>query len=124
MVSGIVDRLHRLWTQPGQTLRGRVNHRTREPLLKNSQDLLQGLAESCLAVNIIVNIMKLRNCLLSVIKVGGPPPVSALAARRGLDDHVIAGYALRTASALEESGFYDRSGAVPCFGRGREHGEF
>src|SRR5262249_2166316 len=40
MVSGIDDRLHRLWTQPGQTLRGRVNHPTREPLLKNSQDLL------------------------------------------------------------------------------------
>src|SRR6476660_8527964 len=33
MVSGIDDRLHRLRTQPGQTLRGRVNHRTREPLL-------------------------------------------------------------------------------------------
>src|SRR5215468_2648154 len=38
MVSGIDDRLHRLWTQPGQTLRGRVNHRTREPLLKYSQN--------------------------------------------------------------------------------------
>src|SRR5947199_9853201 len=31
MVSGINDRLYRLWTRPGQTLRGRVNHRTREP---------------------------------------------------------------------------------------------
>src|SRR5215467_6716101 len=29
-VSGIVDRLHRLWNRPGQTLRGRVNHRARE----------------------------------------------------------------------------------------------
>src|SRR5262245_30355596 len=28
MVSGIDDRLHRLWTPPGQTLRGHVNHRT------------------------------------------------------------------------------------------------
>src|SRR5262249_25107996 len=40
MVSGIDDRLHRLWTQPGQTLRGRVNHRTREPLLKYSLNRL------------------------------------------------------------------------------------
>src|SRR6266478_2080418 len=31
MVSGIDDRLHRRWTRPGQTLRGRVNHRAREP---------------------------------------------------------------------------------------------
>src|SRR5436305_1060081 len=31
MVSGIDDRLHGLWTRPGQTLRARVNHRAREP---------------------------------------------------------------------------------------------
>src|SRR5437899_3289847 len=43
---------------------------------------------------------------------------------RGLDDHAIAGHAIRTASALEESGFYDRGGAVPGVGRGREHGDF
>jgi hypothetical protein len=42
----------------------------------------------------------------------------------GLDDHAIAGYAVRTASALEESGFCDRSGAVPGFGRWRDHGDF
>jgi hypothetical protein len=30
-VSGIDDRLHRRWTRPGQTLRGRVNRRAREP---------------------------------------------------------------------------------------------
>src|SRR4029078_942138 len=39
MVSDIDDPLHRLWTQPGQTLRGRVNHRTRNPP-KNSRDVL------------------------------------------------------------------------------------
>src|SRR5262245_38436763 len=72
MVSGIDDRLHRLWSQPGQTLRGRANHRTREPLLKNSQTFSQRLAESCLAVNIIVIIMKLWNCRFSVIKGGVP----------------------------------------------------
>ena len=43
---------------------------------------------------------------------------------RGFDDHVIAGHAVRTASALEESGFYDCSGAFPGFWRGREHGDF
>src|SRR5262249_58384593 len=32
MVSGIDDSLHRLRTQPGQTLRGRVNHQTFLPL--------------------------------------------------------------------------------------------
>src|SRR6185503_17436659 len=42
---------------------------------------------------------------------------------RGLDDHIIAGYAVRTTSALEESGFYDRSGPVPGVGRGRKHGD-
>src|SRR5262245_43465625 len=68
MVSGIDDPLHRRWTQPGQTLRGRVNHRTREPLLKNSQSYSERLAESCLAVNIMVTIMKLLNCRFSVIK--------------------------------------------------------
>src|ERR1700746_1214876 len=41
MVSGIDDPPHRLWTQPGQTLRGRVNHRTKEPLLKYSVNLLR-----------------------------------------------------------------------------------
>src|SRR6476660_7453355 len=40
------------------------------------------------------------------------------------DDHIISGRAVRTAAALEESGFYDRSGAFPGFGRGREHGDF
>src|SRR5438874_13683648 len=49
---------------------------------------------------------------------------SILAARGGFDDHAITGYAVRTASALEESGVYDRSGAFPGFGRGREHGDF
>src|SRR6476620_12698560 len=48
---------------------------------------------------------------------------SILAARGSFDDHAIAGYAVRTASALEESGLYDRSGAFPGFGRGREHGD-
>src|SRR5947207_15252291 len=70
MVSGIDDRLHRLRTQPGQTLRGRVNHRTREPLLRYSQNSSHRIAESCPAVNIIVIIMKLWNCRFSVIKGG------------------------------------------------------
>src|SRR5437868_6834271 len=70
MVSGIDDRLHRLRTQPGQTLRGRVSHRTREPLLRYSQNSSRRIAESCPAVNIIVIIMKLWNCRVSVIKGG------------------------------------------------------
>src|SRR5207302_3212545 len=57
MASGIDDRLHGLWTRPGQTLRGRVNHRAREPPKTSSQRI----AESCVEVNIIVIIMNLWN---------------------------------------------------------------
>src|SRR5437870_12279008 len=57
MASGIDDRLHGLWTRPGQTLRGRVNHRAREPPKTSSQRI----AESCGNGNIIVIIMNLWN---------------------------------------------------------------
>src|SRR5436190_22067162 len=73
-VFGIDDWLHRRQTQRGQTLRGRVNHRASEP----PQVLLrppQRIAESCLVVNIIVTIMKWRNCLFSVIKSEGAASV-------------------------------------------------
>src|SRR5258708_35489029 len=82
MVSGIDERLRRLWTQPGQTPRGRVNHRTREPLLHYCQTSSKRVAGSCLAVNIIVIIMKLWNCRFSVIKGG-----SAASGRRDLELH-------------------------------------
>src|SRR5262245_53960035 len=85
MVSGRDDRRHRLWTRPGQTLRGRVDHRTSEPLRKYSQDFLpHRIAESCLAVNIIVIIMKLWNCRFSAIKQWGRQLAGTT------DDHVIA----------------------------------
>src|SRR5262245_2579885 len=118
MVSGIDDRLHRLWTRPGQTLRGRVNHPTREPLLKNSQDRLPTISR------IVPSRQYHRDnyevVALSVLR----HREWGAAGTEGLDDHAIAGYAVRTASALEESGFCDRSGAFPGFGRGREHGDF
>jgi hypothetical protein len=39
-------------------------------------------------------------------------------AGRDSDDHIISGRAVWTAAALEESGFYDRSGAFPALGVG------
>src|SRR6184192_3241444 len=61
MASGIDDRLHGLWTRPGQTLRGRVNHRAREPPKSIPKTSSQRIAESCENGNIIVIIMKLWN---------------------------------------------------------------
>src|SRR5216684_4133041 len=68
MVSAIDDRLHGLWTRPGQTLRGRVNHRAREPPEVLLELLSQRITQSCGDVNIIVIIMNLWNCRFSVIK--------------------------------------------------------
>src|SRR5438874_2053157 len=61
MASGVDDRLHGLWTRPGQTLRGRVNHRAREPPKSIPKTSSQRIAESCENGNIIVIIMKLWN---------------------------------------------------------------
>src|SRR5208282_3345406 len=69
----------------------------------------------------LMNKMIFNAMLVRRFKTDG---IRTLNSRGGFDDHVIAGYALRTAAALEESGFYDHSGAFPGFGRGREHGDF
>src|SRR5438309_6441751 len=111
MASGTDDWLHRLWTRPGQTLRGRVNHRAREPPKSTPKTSSQRIAESCVEVNIIVIIMKLWN-FLSCIKI---VDACIRACWKEFDDHIISGRAVRTAAALEESGFYDRSGALPGF---------
>src|SRR6476659_5487087 len=68
MVSGIDDRLHGLWTRPGQTLRGRANHRAREPPKSTPKTSSQRITESCVEINIMVRIMKLWNCRFSVTK--------------------------------------------------------
>src|SRR4029077_7085528 len=52
---------HGLWTRPGQTLPGRVNHRAREPPESSPKTSSQRIAESCENGNIIVIIMKLWN---------------------------------------------------------------
>src|SRR5499427_7758698 len=61
MASGIDDRLHGLWTRRGQTLRGHVNHRAREPPKSTPKTFSQRIAGSCVNGNIIVIIMKLWN---------------------------------------------------------------
>src|SRR5215467_5902727 len=65
MVSGTDGQLRRQWTQPGQTLRARVDRRARDPPEVTPKISCQPVAQSCVSSNIIVIIMHCWNCRCS-----------------------------------------------------------